>query len=342
MRKIHLFGKVRSIIRCNNNIDYFVSCLEKRKNQEFVEYARGRSLSTITIKNDSINCDKQLVYYIESGNAFSGFGAELRRTLDAFVFADHYGFLPYVRYTDKYLYTENKPINGTTNPFEYYFFQPTHLNKTLYELRYIHFKENHRLITHKYINYDSNYALPEKYVDLMGKMICKYLKMNDETKMYIEKSMESIHFSMNRTIGVHVRGTDFNTGYKGHPNIVSIQDYFDVIDSLLKKNDDCNIFLATDEVSTIDKFRDKYGIRIITFEDAFRSEDGLPIHFSKDNRENHKYRLGLEILRDIVALSKADMLVAGLSQVSYCARFFKSSSDLKYSELVILDKGIHK
>ena len=57
--------------------------------------------------------------------------------------------------------------------------------------------------------------------------------------------------------------------------------------------------------------------------------------------QNHHYRLGYEVLRDMYALAACDGLVAGLSQVVNCARIVKESSGEEYDTLCIINNGIN-
>ena len=45
---------------------------------------------------------------------------------------------------------------------------------------------------------------------------------------------------------------------------------------------------------------------------------GTEVAFEKSGRKKHKYRLGLEVLRDMHTLAMCDGLVVGISQVAVC------------------------
>lgn len=334
-----LSKRIRGKLRNYSFIDYVLSCVERYSDIEFRDYCRHRSFSTISFYNILSRNSDEKYYYIKSGNAFSGFGAEFRRTIDALYFADYYGLVPYVEYTDKYIYYEPDGVNGISNPFEYYFEQPSQISKKVLEQNpYILFTEEHRRLIQNTVVFTNSYELSDEYLELAGAIVKKYIKINESTKSYIERSIQGVVGE--DTIGVHYRGTDFNVGYKRHPNVVTIEDYFEAIDKMLEKNRNASIFVASDEQSAIDKFRARYEKRITCFDDVFRSKDGKPVHFSDDLRAQHHYRLGLEILRDIMALSKCNSLIAGLSQVNYCAQIFKKSTNIEYKNLSIISKGI--
>ncbi|WP_343246835.1 hypothetical protein [Diplocloster hominis] len=325
-------------------LSYIIGCIKGYSRVDFREYVRGKSINTVDIIMNSNNpSNENIVYYIKTGNAFSGFGAQLRRTLEALAYADYFGFIPYVEYTKDFLYGETEKINECNNPFEYYFTQPSMINdQNLYSYNWIYYNEEHRKIVNKLGYKIDSYSVSEEYITYMAFIIKKHLNINAFTKDYLNNSYKSLNLK-NIVIGVHVRGTDFNTGYKNHPAIITVRDYFDVIDSILAKEKTVScIFLATDEQNIIESFQNRYGTSVTYYDDVYRSSDGSPIHFSKDQRNNHHYKLGLEILRDIITLSKADYLIAGNSQVSYCARMFKKSFDEDYKDKIILDSGLYK
>lgn len=66
-----------------------------------------------------------------------------------------------------------------------------------------------------------------------------------------------------------------------------------------------------------------FGCNVKSYSDVFRSNGNISVAFSESSREQHKFKLGYEVLRDTYTLSKCDILVAGLSNVSYAARILK-------------------
>ena len=346
MRKRSLRGKIRSIVRQHKKIDYWYSCYRKRNNSIVQDFVRDKSYTTVTIETIGENhckaTPKQIAYYIRSGNSFSGFCAEFRRTLDALFFADYYGFIPVIEYNQEYIYAESVPVNGTNNPFEYYFQQPGSITvQEINNYRFVSFKDEHRDLAKALYHLPNAYELSEDYIREMGNTIKKYIKLNSDVENFINESIAQIGLNNRCIIGVHYRGTDYHVGYKDHPNIVTLEDYFESLDSLFQEvPENAVIFLATDEDKAIESFTRRYNKKVLFFDDTFRSKSGAPVHFSDNKRQFHKYTLGLEILRDVIALSKCNYLVAGLSQVSYCARYFKYSKNEKYIKKIILNTGV--
>ena len=170
-------GRIRTVIRQCKTLDYIFNCIIKYKDIDTVDYVRGISLNTFKFngvrKRDCIN---SIVYYIHTGNNYSGFGAEFRRTLDGLYFADKYGFMPFIEYNKTYIYSEEEPINGTDNPFEYYFNQPIKIDKDfMKELNYITFNENHRNLIENDFKIKPPYEVNEQYLSELGKIVKKYI-----------------------------------------------------------------------------------------------------------------------------------------------------------------------
>lgn len=89
-------------------------------------------------------------------------------------------------------------------------------------------------------------------------------------------------------------------------------------------------------------FENKYGEKLCYYKDVERGSTNKSVAFCKNNREQHKYLLGLEVIRDMYTLSKCDSLIAGVSQVPICAQINKISRGEKYEVVKIIDKGINR
>ena len=100
----------------------------------------------------------------------------------------------------------------------------------------------------------------------------------------------------------------------------------------------CNcdiVFLATDEIEILRKFREVFGNKLVFFE-CNRSEDKTAVHFK---RETNGYQLGKEVLRDVYALAKCSIFIGGRSNVSLMARVVNRAFYDKYEKEIILDNG---
>lgn len=288
---------------------------------------------------------EKILYYIEENSTDLGFFAMYRYWLEYLYFADICGYTPVICADDNFPYKEDKPLYGTTNPFEYYFVQPSaispkeakHSNKVILS-DIVHRNMVELVFTGK----TSHYKYNSRYLYMMGHIVGKYMMFNHKTKEYIESSLKKINFENGKILGIHVRGTDYRAKFYNHPVYLTEEDCFVVVDELVKKGAYDRIFLATDDKRILDNFIKKYGKKLCFYEDVERSSQNKSVAFSKNSREHHKYLLGLEVIRDMYTLSLCSGLIAGISQVAICAQINKISRGERYEEVRIIDKGIYR
>ena len=284
-----------------------------------------------------------LVCEINPVVAHSGFFAVFRRLLSALYFSDEIGARPFVAYSNDFIYSEKKKINGFENPFEYYF-RPIRSVKedSLGQLNaVVRFIPKYTRMAEK-LNYDGatlSYRVTDEYLWSMASVCKKYIYLNDVMAQYVEKGIKQIGLN-DRTLAVHCRGTDFNLECKNHPTIISVDEYFRIIDEILLSGDFDTIFLATDDGNRLKRFIEKYGTKVKYYTDVERSCSSEGVHYSVSNRENHHYWLGAEVIRDVYSMSACGGLVAGMSEVSICTRVVRMANGNCFRKQVIIDKGI--
>lgn len=325
---------------------YLYMCL-KRKNEDGIkEFILNNEFNKKFINDSNIifterrgeEYPDKLFCEISPVVSKEGFFATFRRTLDALYFADYYNAVPYIEYSQEFLYAEKEPVNGTKNPFEYYFSQTTDLSLSAAK-NVIIYSQNNRYLAEK-LNFQSwGYVVSDKYINDMSKIMAEYISLNEPTEEYIKNSIIRC-LNKKRTLGVHSRGTDYRMQYKSHPNFVTTKDYFNAIDELLQKNNFEQIFLATDDNEILKEFKDRYGNLVVYYDDVYRGNSTAGVHTTKGDRENHNYKLGLEVVRDMYTLAACNGLVAGMSQVSMSARITNKAFYMPYESVCIIDKGL--
>ncbi len=323
-------------------VPFFLYCLKKRNDSRFIKsvYRLGDKSSCVDLEKGGDEPTDKVVYHIAQGATHSGFFADYNRMLDLLYFADYYGMIPVVEYDKECSYAEEHPVNGTRNPFEYYFAQPGGISleeAMKYSVRLCSRKENTALAG-TWNNGGSYYRLSEEYIVQLGRMTEKYISLNEYTKKKIFGDIENL-LGQKKCIGVHVRGTDFKQNYNRHPVRVSPQEYLEKTKHLLEKGNYDFVFLATDDTEALTLFKKSLGNKVCFYEDVIRSDGNETVMKSEVKRKNHRYLLGLEVLRDMYTLAACDGLVAGFSQVSYAARIQKSAQRERYFDIVIIDKG---
>ncbi len=271
--------------------------------------------------------------YITQGGLLS----ELRNLLVRFAMAEHFGFVPVVEFRHS-LYTEDEPMNGTTNAFEYYFNQPTEISlQDAWSSKYVYISRGMDAL--HFENLSQDYDISEPQIKRMGELYFKYIYLNDNTREFITNQIKELNNSKN-TLGVQIRGGDFNALYEGHPIPIRIEQYITQIDKLIKQNGYEKIFVATDDSGALKSLQDRYGDKICFFKDTERTDDTIGIHTKNYYKKSNRYRMGLEVLRDMFTLVSCRGLVACHSGVSIFARIVKSTEENGYDDLIILDNGI--
>lgn len=231
-------------------------------------------------------------------------------------------------------YSEDTMIDGTANAWEYYFEQPCGIT-----LEDAYASGNYILSSDMYqFGKVPNYAVdggvfPDK---VMVENLMPVIQENMKIKQNIVDDADKVSsdWTGSSVLGVHVRGTDMKH-FPGHPVPPSVEEYMEEVDRCLAATHYDKIFLCTDEEPAIKAFENKYGDMVVK-SDAFRSTDGSALHTTRGNagRENHRYRLGLEVLTDAILLSRCTALVCGHSNVPYAAIVMNKN---QYNALVVLD-----
>ena len=336
------------IEKIKKRISFAGYCFPHGDDERFVKTVKeiGTVPELVTLESFSkerVDCTQSApIYHIFMEESHSGFFADHNRLLAYLYFADQYHLLPVVEYTPQYCYAEKHAVNGTDNPFEYYFQQPLGLG--LEEMRKEGIairsrKENISLANCLDEKAGGGYTRSEKYLEEMAKISAKYIHLQENVADYISLEIAKL-FQGKRVLGVHVRGTDFRRNYNGHPVAVTVEEYLEEAKKTVRHGYDA-VFLATDDSGAIELFEKVFADKLLYYPDVIRSSGDETVMKSTVERENHHYKLGLEVLRDMYTLAACQGFIAGLSQVSYAARIQKISNGGVWQDLRILDKGIN-
>ena len=294
----------------------------------------------------SLNCNEEIdsvagigsiLYYISSGKKGRGFFAEYRRILDYLYFADLWGFTPYIEWNKQFSYSEDELINGVDNPFEYYFKQPCVTKDECLNYKYFVNSRECELELAASLKPRNGYAISNEYIDVMARIAKKYIRLNSFTYNYLSEEITRI-LNNKKTLGVHVRLTDFKQNYFGHPVCITADKHLAYAKQAMESGEYEQIFVATDDSSTINLFKAEFGGKMVYYDDVVRSDGDISIAFIEYEREHHHYMLGLEVLRDMYTLAMCNGLIAGKSQVSICA-LIENRNHKVYEYVEILDDG---
>lgn len=162
-----------------------------------------------------------------------GFFALFNCVLNRLYYADRLGLVPIVHYPKTVLYYDE--AMEQSNVFEY-FFQP--VSDVIYEKAL----EAKNLVISSERDSQFNlcnkpgYLLDEKGICNLADVLRKYIRFNYEIQLKLDEELKLL-YGMGKTLGVHIRGTDFNNKNANHPIGISIIQYKQKISEILQGGD---------------------------------------------------------------------------------------------------------
>lgn len=219
----------------------------------------------------------------------------------------------------KYYHDLNEiPGYGIDNIFEICFIQDSQ--------DYVDNKQKYNNIENNIINIpDFNpYDLSNLTFELRNKsekIIKKYFKLNDNCNHIFNNRLKFIDYS--KTIGVHRRATDIHT----HFPIVSLDEIFNEIDMC----DFDNVFLMCDNKNDYQKFKEKYGDKLICYDTYSSNNNNNPFFKNDNNLQKDVKNHIIELVFGVMVFSNVKMFICTKSNLSTFA--ILSNSKLKYKTL---------
>lgn len=336
---------LKDLIKKNQTLDYIQWCVKNIGNKEtvrkIIKMKGGDPLEMRPDNYGDLYPDKTILY-IDPSHSYIGFFGTLYYTLAALLLAEKRNLEPVIYYGDEYPYREISPINGTNNPFEYYFCSISNIpvDDVFKSRNVLIYKDIHRFMIEILHGCDYEcYRFNEYYIQELGKICKKYLNLNKIVKEYIDSSIVKL-LNGKKTLGVHFRGGDYKKKYQGHPVSATPKEYIYYAKAAMEEMNYEQIFLATDDDSVLNLFKQEFGNIVKFYTGATRTDKDECVMYSKSTRMNNHYQLGLEVLLDSFTLAYCDGIVCGLSQVSNFARILKSSEG-DFSFKKVIDLGIY-
>ncbi len=266
-------------------------------------------------------------YIIRRGNLGAGFFSNYYWVMGHLVFARKWGYVPAVDMLNyKTLYSEDNPIDGELNAWNYYFDNvgAVSLEEAYESGRYVLGRDEP---LHRYANRfcDENYRFPtDKAIDYYYPFIHEHIRIRESIELEFTREWEKKASHPDKIIGIHIRGTDMKNNL-GHPMPAHIDRYIEEVETLMQEDKTIQgIFLATDEKKVVEHFQNHFrGKCDVLFMEAFRSDEqemehktGIHEQIIENPRENHKYKMGMEVLHDAWCLSRCGYLVCGHSNIT--------------------------
>jgi hypothetical protein len=210
------------------------------------------------------------------------------------------------------------------NPFDYYFDQELSVEEAI--------KYNHEYCPEHYENYPPSgqkiNRLPAIVIDLHNS-INRFLKIKPEIIESLNDEIKSF-----KTLGVHCRRSDVERHHPEFAFIKNTEDFFNKTMMVFHNNGYEKIYLSTEETEIFQYFKDRVP-EILLYQECFRIDRNDDHRYITNDRNNHRYLMGKEVLIDSLNLSKCDSLLCGISGVSYGAIFFNGN---KYNNVYYFDE----
>lgn len=331
--------KISEVLKKSITLHFFVKVFKHINDKEYFSFFINRENNPLLLefKTRGQSCRGDCIYLIEEVGEGYGFFAEFHTMLQKIIYAECFHLKPYVHWGKKFLYYEEK-MEDTQNAYEYFFeaINDDLRDKVLdADLLTISKMGQAGWIEERY---HRGYDLSLEYLEIVADVYKRYIHLNSKTLKKLQREISAI-IGDKKTLAVHYRGTDYKVNYDNHPVCVTIGQEFEAIRRAMEKGSFEQIFLATDDRKAITAFETGFAGKVVFYSDVVRGDGTTSVAFSESSREGHHYLLAYEVLRDMLTLSVCEGLVAGVSQVSICARIAKKSRGEAYQFLQIIDNG---
>lgn len=203
------------------------------------------------------------------------------------------------------VYSEQQPVRGTLNAWEYYFEQPG--GRRLSEVG----DRAHQI----------DGTIPPGYPREIGHeqyraLWKKYAQLNSHSGTIISSTIADLGISR-KTLGVHYRGQEMRTA-KGHKFPPTIGQMNAAITWVMENHDFDEILLVTEAQQYVTALKKRWGSRLFP-SPTFRKWRRNSYALKSEPRKWHRYRLGLEALQDAHLLAACGGLIRGHSGLSEAA-----------------------
>ncbi len=344
-----MLKKIKEAIKKNDRLYALARCIKNINDPEYIKLVRGYyeqqyyDAASILVHHYGDREPNKLIVGICNDTCYSGFCAMLLEVMSCLNCADIMGATPSVLWSTKTLYYEPGLEKETDNVFEYYF-------KPISDIKYSSIYAYKNVIKlHRSNDFCRDKAYENDgwfYSDNILKrsafLYKKYIQLNDRTNGYISEQILNLVGEPRKVIGVHVRGTDYGIGLKGHPVKIQPAEHIKKVKELLISGKYDKVFLATDDLNAIEQFKKEFSDKLVYYKDAFRTDNDVGPHSTPSDRPFHHYKLGLEVLRDVYTLANCGVLICGLSNVSLAARYVNLALDRIFDEVIVLNNGINE
>jgi hypothetical protein len=247
----------------------------------------------------------------------------------------HRGYFSYI--TESVVHIHNVLLNYPNEKLKVYYDLSNidgYGSQNIYDACFIQDKDDYFLNINDYSNIELvNYITPLNAYDkdtftkenlkMCESIIKDNFTLNDEMKQLFSSRHPQIDFT--KTIGFHRRATDMMRIH--HLATIDLS----VIFETLEKEEFENVFLMSDNLNDLNKFKQRYGNKLITFDELTTSKIEDKPFFNLQNDEESIKKHIQEIVFGAYTLGMTKKLICTMSNLSAFSIF--SNSNLDYIRL---------
>ncbi|MCM0707753.1 hypothetical protein NBH08_22965 [Faecalicatena sp. BF-R-105] len=248
----------------------------------------------------------------------------------------NYGMMPH---------SEEFPVNGTSNAWEYYWQQPSS-----YSLEEVYQSKNVILSTRNIgqFGYIPNCAMAPPFMQYATGLVQKcpqyasLFPFNQPTLQYIEDAHRRLFPEGKRVLGVVVRGASYGrsgTPYGSHPVQVGMKELIRTVKNYCGQWEMDYVFFVNEMQELVETMQDAFQDRLIVLprmrDHIDRPADGItknPMYYP-----GNRYQTNLDYITEIALLSKCTSLIGSMSSGMRSALIWNAGD---YENVLIFEKGL--
>lgn len=268
-------------------------------------------------------------------------------TLQKLSYAVENGYIPVVDWENygRMPHSEDYPVNGTENSWEYYWEQPSE-----YTLEEVYQSKNVILSTQNIGQYGyipSAAMRPPfmQYAQQLAEQCPRYadlVPLNETTAKYVQKLYEQLFPENEKVLGVVVRGASYGqtgTPLHSHPKQAKINELIKAVRNYCQEWGIGYVYFMNEMQELVDVMREEFGDHLIVLprlrDHLTRPADGItlnPMYAS-----GQRYQTNLDYLTEVALLSRCDSLVGSMSSGMRTAIIWNAE---RYEHVVVFEKGL--
>lgn len=257
------------------------------------------------------------------------------------------GYIPVVDWKNygKLAHSEDFPVNGTENAWEYYWKQPSE-----YTLEEVYQSQNVILSTQNvgqygYIPGPAMRPPFMQYVRQLAEQCPPYaslVPLNEITAQYVQKYYDQLFPRGEKVLGVVIRGAAYGqtkTPMHSHPRQVKINELIRAVRKYCEEWEINYVYFINEMQELVDAMKEAFGDHLIVLprlrDTLDRPADGVtknPMY-----APGQRYQANLDYLTEVALLSRCSSLVGSMSSGMRTAIIWNAEA---YEHVVVFEKGL--